>query len=57
MHMRCVFAVSSAFAMAVLLLQFAFGDAANAAKPAEPPAEAEAEAEVTLTLTLTLTLP
>ena len=44
MHMRCVFAVSSAFAMAVLLLQFAFGDAANAAKPAEPPAEAEAEA-------------
>ena len=39
MHMRCVFAVSSAFAMGVLLLQFAFGAASFDLKPAEPPAE------------------
>ena len=45
MHMRCVFAVSSAFAMSVLLLQLAFRDAAKAAKPAEPPTEPRAGVE------------
>ena len=45
MHTRCVFAVSSAFAMSVLLLQLAFRDAAMAAKPAEPPTEPEAGVE------------
>ena len=45
MHMRCVFAVSAAFAMSVLLLQLAFRDAAKAAKPAEPPTEPGAGVE------------